>query len=58
MIQIEEVLAIHKKIIAEFGGGSGVRNYALLESAIQRPATTFDSIDLYPKTEDKISAIF
>ncbi len=57
MIQLDEVLSIHEKVIAEFGGGIGIRDSNLLKSAIERPSATFDSVDLYPKIEDKISAI-
>lgn len=57
MITIEEVLLIHKQVISKFGGSFGVRDYNLLEAAIQRPFATFDEIELYPNIEDKASAI-
>lgn len=36
-IQIDRVLAIHRRQIAEHGGGDGVRDLGLLESALARP---------------------
>lgn len=36
-MDLEAVLAIHDRQIARFGGGSGVRDIGLVESAIARP---------------------
>ena len=36
-IKIDRVLAIHRRQIAEHGGGDGVRDLGLLESALARP---------------------
>lgn len=36
-VELEEVLAIHDRQIAEHGGRSGIRDRGLLESALQRP---------------------
>lgn len=36
-----EVLAIHDRMLAEFGGASGVRDGGALESALHRPATGY-----------------
>ena len=33
----EAVLAIHARQLAEHGGGTGVRDFGLLDSALQRP---------------------
>ena len=57
MLEISDVLAIHKRLINEFGGTSGLRNIELLESAISRPYQTFDASELYPTVEEKASAI-
>jgi death on curing protein len=37
MILLEDILAIHEKSLLDYGGGSGVRDLGLLESAIARP---------------------
>lgn len=57
MIEVEEVLAIHSKLIKAFGGSHGVRDRTLLESAVYRPFMTFDGKDLYETPIDKASAI-
>jgi len=57
MLEISDVLIIHKRLIHEFGGTLGLRDKELLESAISRPFQTFDSKDLYPTAEEKASAI-
>lgn len=36
-LRIDAVLAMHKRQIAEHGGGDGVRDIGLLESAMARP---------------------
>jgi death-on-curing protein len=58
MIDINEVEKIHDILIEKFGGGKGIRDKGLLESAINRPFQTFDSPDLYPDPVDKAAAIF
>ncbi|MBV7440235.1 type II toxin-antitoxin system death-on-curing family toxin [Weeksellaceae bacterium TAE3-ERU29] len=58
MITLNEVLQIHEKVISNFGGSFGVRDYNLLEASINRPFSTFDGVDLYPEIEDKSAAIF
>ncbi len=36
-LQLDRALAIHRRQIAEHGGGDGVRDLGLLESALARP---------------------
>lgn len=36
-LRVDAVLAMHKRQIAEHGGGDGVRDMGLLESALSRP---------------------
>jgi death on curing protein len=36
-ILLETVLALHERLLAEFGGSSGVRDQCLLDSALARP---------------------
>ena len=40
-LSVDEVLAIHEKLIERFGGISGVRDVGLLESALYRPRTGY-----------------
>ena len=37
----DEVLAIHQRLIDEFGGPEGIRDAGLLESALHRPQTGY-----------------
>ncbi|MEM1321588.1 MAG: type II toxin-antitoxin system death-on-curing family toxin [Bacteroidota bacterium] len=57
MIILREALIIHQILIDRFGGSSGIRDQALLESALNRPYATFDGQELYPSPEEKASAI-
>ena len=40
-LSLEEVLAIHERLTARFGGTGGVRDTGLLESALFRPQTGY-----------------
>jgi death on curing protein len=42
-LAVVEVLAIHDDQIARYGGGDGVRDFGLLESALFRPQTGYYS---------------
>lgn len=53
----EQVLFVHYRLIEETGGCHGVRDVALLQSAVARPMATFDSNDLYPDLFSKSAAL-
>ena len=40
-LTLNEVLAFHERMIAEFGGSAGVRDGGLLESALGKPKNLF-----------------
>lgn len=40
-LTLDEVLAIHERLLQAFGGSAGVRDMGLLESALHRPATGY-----------------
>lgn len=56
-IDIKEVYFIHEKMLAVGGGRAGVRDFALLHSAIERPKATFGGQDLYPTIWKKAAAL-
>lgn len=56
-LTLEQVLVIHENQIGLYGGTSGLRDLALLESAILRPQTTFGGEDLYPTLFEKAAAL-
>lgn len=55
MIQFsqEKVLLLHHLLIAETGGADNVRDFALLDSALQGAFATFGGQELYPTKEEK-----
>jgi death-on-curing protein len=52
-----EVLELHRKILEQSGGASGIRDMGLLESAIAQPRMTFGGEDLYPSLLEKAAAL-
>ena len=49
----EQILMLHAQLIAQTGGSDGVRDYNLLESAIETPFQSFDGEELYPTIQSK-----
>lgn len=56
-LTLGEVLELHRRIIIQTGGTSGVRNLAGLESALAQPRVTFAGRDLYPSLAAKAAAL-
>lgn len=55
-IELADVLLFHEKIIDKTGGGKGVRDIGLIESALSRAFVTFDGVELYGSIISKVSA--
>ena len=53
----EQVLFLHSRLIAETGGGHGLRDLGMLLSALGRPQGTFDGKDLYSDLFSKTAAL-
>lgn len=55
MIKIseEEILSLHEKLLARYGGSDGLRDQKALDSALNTPFQTFDGADLYPSVTEK-----
>ena len=49
----EQILMLHTQLIAQTGGSDGVRDYNLLESAIETPFQSFGGEELYPTIQSK-----
>lgn len=49
----EKVLLLHKLITEQTGGDPGIRDIALLDSALESAFQTFDGKELYPTKEEK-----
>lgn len=56
-LDIEQVLYIHEAIIEFSHGASGIREFALLHSALERPKASFAGTDLYPSILEKGAAV-
>ena len=56
-LDITEVHEMHRAIIDRSGGTAGVRDFALLHSAVERPKATFGGVDLYPNIWAKAASL-
>lgn len=52
-LSLDEVLAIHERVIEAFGGSAGIRDPGLLESALYRP-----QLGYYGNLEEMAAALF
>ena len=57
MINVQDAIHVHEVLIDKFGGIQGIRDLALLESALSRPFQTFDQKDLYDTPIGKSAAL-
>lgn len=49
----EQILLLHSQLIHQTGGTAGVRDFNLLESAIETPFQVFGGEELYPTIQAK-----
>lgn len=56
-LTVEEVLRLHERQIARFGGSEGVRDFGLLESAVLAPQQSF-SDDYFYKFPYEMAAAY
>ncbi|HKQ51810.1 MAG TPA: type II toxin-antitoxin system death-on-curing family toxin [Pyrinomonadaceae bacterium] len=54
---LKEVLELHRRIIEQSGGATGLRDMGMLESALAQPLMMFGGHELYPTISDKASAL-
>jgi death-on-curing protein len=57
LLDIENIILFHKKIVNQTGGSDGIRDLGLIESALNRALMTFDGKELYESLEMKIAVI-
>jgi death on curing protein len=55
-LSMENVLRLHELSIEQFGGGDGMRDPALLESALAMPAAEYFGQELHPDLPSKAAA--
>jgi death on curing protein len=56
-LTLDEVLELHRLILAQSGGAEGVRDPGALESALAQPRMTFGGQELYPTLIDQAAAV-
>ncbi len=56
-LSLGEVLALHRRILAESGGKSGVRDLGAIASALSQPRVSVGGEDAYPTLVDKAAAL-
>lgn len=56
-VTLKEALELHRRIIEQSGGSTGMRDIGLLESALAQPLMTFGGEDLYPTLVEKAAAL-
>ena len=53
----EQILMLHSQLIEEYGGSDGVRDYNLLDSALENPFQSFGREELYPTLQAKAARL-
>ncbi|HQR53928.1 MAG TPA: type II toxin-antitoxin system death-on-curing family toxin [Burkholderiales bacterium] len=56
-LTLGEVLALHRRILAESGGRTGVRDLGAIASALSQPRISVDGEDAYKTLADKAAAL-
>lgn len=47
-LTVSAILAIHREVLAAHGGGAGIRERTLLESAVAAPQATYGGVPVMP----------
>jgi death on curing protein len=55
-VKLDEVLAIHRLMIEQFGGSHGIRDSEALESALAQPNAEYFGVPLHPTINDQAAA--
>ena len=53
----EQILMLHTQLIQQTGGSDGVRDYNLLDSALENPFQYFGGEELYPTIQAKAARL-
>jgi death on curing protein len=56
-LTVDEVLELHRRLVTQSGGGSGVRDMNALDSAVAQPRISFGGEELYPTLPEKAAAL-
>ena len=52
-----QIIQLHKIMRDATGGGDGIRDESMIDSALSAPFQTFDNVELYPSIVAKIARI-
>ena len=53
----KQILMLHTQLIQQTGGSDGVRDYNLLDSALENPFQSFGGEELYPTIQAKAARL-
>ena len=53
----QQILHLHRSLLAATGGADGLRDRGMLQSALARPAASFAGQDLYVSVAEKAAAL-
>ncbi len=56
-LSLAEVIELHRRVVVQTGGASGLRDTGRLESAVAQPRMTYGERDLYPTLIEKAGAL-
>ena len=56
-LTLNEVLEVHRQVMAQSGGAEGLMHLPALESALAQPQMTFAGHDLYPSLIEKAATL-
>ncbi|MEO5800670.1 MAG: type II toxin-antitoxin system death-on-curing family toxin [Gemmatimonadales bacterium] len=56
-LALTEVLDLHRRVMEQSGGATGLRDLGMLEAAIAQPRQTYVGVDLYPSLVAKAAAL-
>ena len=56
-LSLSQILFLHKRLIEQSGGTSGIRDQNALESALAQPKMTFEGKELYSTLAEKAAAL-
>ena len=57
LLTVEEVIALHDKLIERTGGSQGLRDQSLLESAVYSAMSAFGDSEAYPTVDEKAARL-
>lgn len=57
LLSLDEIIKLHEKLIQRTGGTQGIRDKALLESAVFSCEASFDDVELYCSIQEKAARL-